>query len=152
MKKNYGISILLCTAILCALYAGSYQSMYAEDSQTEHTEELSIAPAEAGREKKLYQYCLKEKDGCVYVYFADGKTIYRTDQYFTGRASEKHSEENQKRAVPPGRPGTLQLPRKLQQLKSPAVWPDILCTVTNTADSAPTSRLPAPDIRTHHSS
>ena len=46
MKKNYGISILLCTAILCALYAGSYQSMYAEDSQTEHTEELSIAPAE----------------------------------------------------------------------------------------------------------
>ena len=41
-----------------------------------HTEELSIAPAEAGREKKLYQYCLKEKDGCVYVYFADGKTIY----------------------------------------------------------------------------
>ena len=76
MKKYYGISILLCTAILCALYAGSYQSMYAEDSQTEHTEELSIAPAEAGREKKLYQYCLKEKDGCVYVYFADGKTIY----------------------------------------------------------------------------
>lgn len=53
MKKNYGISILLCTAILCALYAGSYQSMYAEDSQTEHTEELSIAPAEAGREKKI---------------------------------------------------------------------------------------------------
>lgn len=76
MKRNYGISILLCTAILCALYAGSYQSMYAEESQTENTEEFSIAPAEAGREKKLYQYCLKEKDGYVYVYLADGKTIY----------------------------------------------------------------------------
>lgn len=76
MKRNYGISILLCTAILCALYAGSYQSMYEENQPTKNTEEFSIVPAEAGRGKKLYQYCLKEKDGYVYVYLADGKTIY----------------------------------------------------------------------------
>ncbi len=81
----------------------------------------------------------------------DGKTIYEPTSISLAELPKNIRKKNQKGCTS-WTTGTLQLPRKLQQLKIPGCLADVLCTVTNTADSAPTSRLPAPDIRTHHSS
>lgn len=95
MSKRYGVGILLCTVIMCALYCADYQRMSSGNQLPfeENTEEFAAEPADAGREQRLYKYCLKEQDGAVYVYLGDGVTLYETTSIRTGQLPETMRQE-----------------------------------------------------------
>lgn len=78
MSRRYCVGVLLCMVIMCVLYCADYKRMSVEKGLPfeEGAEEFAAEPADGGREERLYQYCLKEKEGVVYVYLADGVTLY----------------------------------------------------------------------------
>ena len=71
---------ILSAALCCAAYGGGYYYMQRQTPKPEPIEQAAEAEeyeiVESGTLVLPYEYILKEEDGYVVVYYADGETLY----------------------------------------------------------------------------
>lgn len=82
MKKRYGIGFLIGMIVFTLILVCAYQLSYdramrkLEAKQKKLQEEQTNVIETKGTAKKGDGYLIKEKDGYIIVYLADGETVY----------------------------------------------------------------------------
>ena len=99
MNQKTGICIILLLAAIL-IFGICCQKRYPAPEETQIVEseiesEQSI-PAGSAKSQPAYRYLVKEEDGSLVVFQADGKTVYME----TGIRTENLSEEIRKQAKP----------------------------------------------------
>ena len=80
-RHIYFAAAFLLLLLICTAYNLSYHYITgnppsAEEPADHESETIRSAPANAGNPLPVYQYYLKEEQGCVCIYLDDKETLY----------------------------------------------------------------------------